>query len=121
MVEARELPKYCVNSYCLVGLGKAHQVRTQTVWKAKEPMWSENFHMDVTDPEGALAVTLWRTAEGARDKMVGKLEVHLSSLMDQKQHDQWHTLTAADDKGMTCGDRSLALALAVAKTHLLIP
>jgi hypothetical protein len=48
VVEARELPKYCHNSYCIVGLGKAHQVRTQTVWKAKEPMWSENFHMYVS-------------------------------------------------------------------------
>jgi hypothetical protein len=55
---------------------------------------------DVADPDGTLAVTLWRTAEGARDKMVGKVEVHLETLMDQKQHDQWLPLTAADDKGM---------------------
>ena len=46
--EARKLPKAMEGSssacYCIVDLAD-QQVRTQTIWKTREPMWAEDFYL----------------------------------------------------------------------------
>ena len=46
--EARKLPKAMEGSssscYCIVDVGD-QQVRTQTIWKTREPMWCEDFYL----------------------------------------------------------------------------
>lgn len=48
VVEARRLPKALTgsstSSYCIVDLAD-QQVRTQTIWKTREPMWCEEFYL----------------------------------------------------------------------------
>ena len=46
--EARKLPKELTgsstSSYCIIDL-KDKQVRTQTIWSTREPMWMEEFYL----------------------------------------------------------------------------
>ena len=48
VVEARNLSKKATGTscYCIVDLAD-QQVRTQTIWKTREPMWMEEFYLYV--------------------------------------------------------------------------
>ena len=107
VVEARKIA--VPNSYCLVSV-ESKQVRTQTVWKTREPMWSEDFFLDISNPDAATVnVTCWGTDKGSKDDIIGKLEVPITSLMDQRQHEQWYPLVSANAKQYVAGDVHLKL------------
>lgn len=105
IVEARKLPR-STSTYCILDC-EDQQRRTQTVWKSREPMWSEDFYLDVYNPETAMvAVTCWRMEKG---DVLGKVELPVSMMMDERQHEQWYPLAPADASQYIAGEVHLKI------------
>ena len=58
--------------------------------------------------------------KGGRGDVIGKVEVPLSTLKDQKQHDQWYPLADADAKQYIAGEIHLKVEYKPDSQHLLV-
>jgi len=106
--------------YCIVDLAD-QQVRTQTIWKTREPMWCEDFYMDVHDPDTSIAnITCWRMEKAGKGDVIGKVDVPITSLQDQKQHEQWYPLASADAGQYIAGDVHLKVEYKPGSSLLLV-
>mmetsp|Transcript_9249 Transcript_9249/g.38033 ORF Transcript_9249/g.38033 Transcript_9249/m.38033 type:complete len:913 (+) Transcript_9249:141-2879(+) len=116
IVEARKLPR-STSTYCILDC-EDQQRRTQTVWKSREPMWSEDFYLDVYNPETAMvAVTCWRMEKG---DVLGKVELPVSMMMDERQHEQWYPLAPADASQYIAGEVHLKIEYKPDESILLV-
>ena len=60
---------------------------------------------DVHDPDTSTAsITCWRMEKAGKGDVIGKIEVPITSLKDQKQHEQWYPLARADAEQYIAGD-----------------
>eukprot|EP01102_Stenamoeba_stenopodia_P013519 TRINITY_DN439_c0_g1_i1.p1 TRINITY_DN439_c0_g1~~TRINITY_DN439_c0_g1_i1.p1 ORF type:complete len:781 (+),score=191.31 TRINITY_DN439_c0_g1_i1:58-2400(+) len=110
--DAKELPSHSrflgdCDPYCVIKVESSH-LRTRTVWKSHEPIWNEDFNINITDPSNAkLTITVWDEEPGWQDVLIGKVEIPLSKIRSAKTPEQWYPLVPADSKGYVSGDMNL--------------
>jgi hypothetical protein len=65
---------------------------------------------DVLNPnEEIVKITCWRMERAGKGDMIGKVEVPVQTLSDQKQHEQWYPLAGADASEYIAGEVRLKL------------
>jgi Ca2+-dependent lipid-binding protein len=128
VLEARELPVMDITGSSdpyAVALVNNQQFRTQTVWKNHmSPYWGEEFTLyakrsvglliltyasKISNHEHPIKVTVWDEEHVGSDEVIGKIELKMTSLLDQELHEQWYPLFPSTTKDNVSGEINLKL------------
>jgi len=97
------------DAFLLLDLDAA-QYRTRTVLKSNNPLWSEDVTLRFKDPAtSALRVSLW-DEHGAKENILGKLEVNLSTFVPNVPATmEWYPLSYAANNAYVSGELHVRL------------
>jgi len=74
--------------YCIFSLGKeSDKFQTKVVKKTSNPVWNEEFVLDVLDPNVPLEIEV--LDKGKKDEFLGYVELELKPFNDQQTKDVW--------------------------------
>ena len=73
------------------------------------------------EPDQSVAkITCWRMEKAGKGDVIGRVEVPVKTLMDQKQHEQWYPLVGADADQYIAGEMHIKLEYKPKEMMLLV-
>ncbi|KAJ6814330.1 FT-interacting protein 1-like [Iris pallida] len=101
------------NVYCVAKYG-SKWVRTRTLPDTPAPRWNEQYDWEVFDPCSAITIAVyydWK--ERRRDRRIGRIRIHLSSLEAGRTHVHYYSLFLLERSGARkTGELHLAIRFA---------
>jgi hypothetical protein len=92
-----------LDAYCVLTVENSY-ARTRTVSKSLNPLWTEEFHLELSSPDvSSLVVTLWDENKSSKDRILGKLQIPISKVKEE-QTEEWYPLTYASPNAFVSGD-----------------
>lgn len=125
VVEARGLPKMDIigksDPYCLIQISGTRRIeRTRVINNNNDPVWNQEFHFPVSNPQQTLCILVKDQDTISADDPISRLDLSLATLYPGQVSDQWFDLIPV--KGVKKGGSiHLVLHLAQAGQQPFVP
>eukprot|EP01119_Soliformovum_irregulare_P019013 TRINITY_DN593_c0_g1_i4.p1 TRINITY_DN593_c0_g1~~TRINITY_DN593_c0_g1_i4.p1 ORF type:complete len:657 (-),score=175.68 TRINITY_DN593_c0_g1_i4:386-2356(-) len=124
VAEARNLPSMDRNGlsdpYCIIQLNE-QSIRTRTIYKELNPLWGEEYNLNVQDPSQEVLTLLLYDQDSnplGKDDLMGALRIPIHSLTDEVQREQWYPLLPMDYEKLVTGDLHMKMTYRPGINHL---